>query len=395
MGARFFRTFVLCIYALISLVLLHSKIHGGPIETKQSALPAPFSQFENLCFDPRSNTFIAVGQKNSFKTPIDLHCSRPYSFKDVEILPLRAKPAYLQGTTLFLFESEGPSMIIHFFHLLEHILGLWSFNTPYQNTEVTRIVLAADGYFDARAWEGTNQINRHLLKALFPNALVETWPEFKKRFSKHPIIFQKALLSDRALTFRIPFCRQINKMLGAALPYLDPDALNTLAETMHFYAETSFQPSTRLRITYSKRNPPRTLAPPLEEEFLAQLASLPYVELTTADFASLSFKQQINLIGNTDLLIGVHGNGLSHILFLPPDAAVIELFPKDSLLLDYRLFADARRLDYYGIIEDRGLVDRDTAYRGCFGAPNHTLAQLDIPLITSLIQATAKKRGLL
>jgi hypothetical protein len=391
----FLRTRVLCIHALISLVLFQSKIHGVLIETKQSVLPVPFSQFENLCFDPRTDAFIAIGRQSSFTTPIDLHCFRPYSFKSIEVLPLRARPTYLQGTTLFLFESEGPSMILHFFHLLEHIVGLWNFNAPHQNTEVTRIVLAADGTFDTRAWEGSNQINRHLLKALFPNALVETWPEFKKNFSRRPIIFQHVLTSDRALTFRVPFCRQINKMLGTALPYLDPEALNTLAETMHSYAATSFQPSTRLRITYSKRNPPRTLAPPLEEELLAQLSSLPYVELTAADFASLSFKQQVNLIGNTDLLLGVHGNGLSHILFLPPEAAVIELFPKDSLLLDYRLFADARGLDYYGIIENRGLIDRETAYRGCFGSPNHTLTQLDIPLITSLVQATAKKRGLL
>ncbi|KAH3888528.1 hypothetical protein DPMN_012564 [Dreissena polymorpha] len=43
---------------------------------------------------------------------------------------------------------------------------------------------------------------------------------------------------------------------------------------------------------------------------------------------ALPMKFQLEISSQTDLLIGMHGAGMTHIAFLPKHAAVLELFPK-------------------------------------------------------------------
>eukprot|EP00727_Mastigamoeba_balamuthi_P001996 m51a1_g11794 putative fumarate hydratase (961) ;mRNA; f:313758-317679 len=46
------------------------------------------------------------------------------------------------------------------------------------------------------------------------------------------------------------------------------------------------------------------------------------------DLATLSLKEQIHRVRGSNILVGMHGAGLVHALFLPDDAAVIEIFPR-------------------------------------------------------------------
>ena len=43
------------------------------------------------------------------------------------------------------------------------------------------------------------------------------------------------------------------------------------------------------------------------------------------DLAQLSWNEQVQLMENTDILVGVHGAGLTQALFLPPNSYIIEL----------------------------------------------------------------------
>jgi protein O-GlcNAc transferase len=45
------------------------------------------------------------------------------------------------------------------------------------------------------------------------------------------------------------------------------------------------------------------------------------------DLATLSLRDQVQLSVDTDVLVAVHGAGLTHALWLPADAAVIEIRP--------------------------------------------------------------------
>lgn len=59
------------------------------------------------------------------------------------------------------------------------------------------------------------------------------------------------------------------------------------------------------------------------------------VPVNVVDLVELPFREQLQLMfSKTNILIGVHGAGLAHLMFLPPEAVVIELVPpgwKDML----------------------------------------------------------------
>ena len=180
-------------------------------------------------------------------------------------------------------------------------------------------------------------------------------------------------------------------MLGLARHSISKDSLDRLADRVHTYAATQKHPTTTLRVTYVQRPPPRTLHPTLEKQIFSSLQSVKSVSLQTVDFAKLTFQEQLQIIRNTDVLIGVHGNGLSHSLFLPRDSAVIELFPPGFHALDYRLFAEMRGLDYTAVLPDKGIIDRDEAYRlGAYGDANVGVSSLSKESILSKIKDLQK-----
>eukprot|EP00742_Colponemidia_sp_Colp-10_P005319 GILJ01005684.1.p1 GENE.GILJ01005684.1~~GILJ01005684.1.p1 ORF type:complete len:639 (-),score=67.64 GILJ01005684.1:44-1960(-) len=87
----------------------------------------------------------------------------------------------------------------------------------------------------------------------------------------------------------------------------------------------------QLSATYITRKPykdhphmERTLAN--EPEMLARLlAELPNVKVNSVDLAVIPMAEQLNVMRQTDILFGVHGAGMTHSIFLPNHAAVIEL----------------------------------------------------------------------
>lgn len=64
------------------------------------------------------------------------------------------------------------------------------------------------------------------------------------------------------------------------------------------------------------------------EQLLSLVMShFPGANVIAVDFAQLSLRDQIDLAMKTDILVGIHGAGLTHSLWLNPKAAVIEIKP--------------------------------------------------------------------
>lgn len=73
---------------------------------------------------------------------------------------------------------------------------------------------------------------------------------------------------------------------------------------------------------------------------LARVATNTRAHVIAVDFAQLNFAQQLLLVRYSSVLVGVHGAGLSHTLFLAPGAGLIELVPPEySARIHFKYFA--------------------------------------------------------
>lgn len=76
----------------------------------------------------------------------------------------------------------------------------------------------------------------------------------------------------------------------------------------------------------------------------------PNANIDEYNFEKHTFEEQLDIISRTDILISMHGAGLSHILFLPSHAGVVELFPlywrKFPGMNHFEAFARWRHLKY-------------------------------------------------
>ncbi len=76
-------------------------------------------------------------------------------------------------------------------------------------------------------------------------------------------------------------------------------------------------------------------------------------QVSTVDFAGMSWADQVRASAQSDLMLGVHGNGLTNLLWLPPHAVVVEIFPEAVHHYDYQMLSEIMRIDYFGLAGDR------------------------------------------
>lgn len=360
--------------------------------TNEVLLPFPFSSVDHLYFDLKTNSLISLQGK--FQR--DHHSRKGQNLFYKEVDGIDAPVEILRGTSLLLLEwPDTSAFLFHFFHLLEHLVGIWGSLNQEQRGDVNRIILMSDGNFHYENWQGPNQINAHLIQALFPKAEVFTLNQFKNLSQGCLIEFEKAVLSDRELAHRSKEVGKLNKMLAEARHSITPESLEEMAQAVWKYAQVSKNKLDKFCVTYAKRCSYRHLIPEKEQELLVEISKLPNVELRVIDYADMSFQEQIQADYNTDLLISVHGNGLSHALFLPKGATVIEIFPRNTQCLCYRMFCDMRGLSYHGYHEDRGFVDAKTAYgEGEYGNMNQPISEVNVAAIVEVIPFFVQKQQL-
>ncbi|XP_017860156.1 PREDICTED: EGF domain-specific O-linked N-acetylglucosamine transferase [Drosophila arizonae] len=112
-------------------------------------------------------------------------------------------------------------------------------------------------------------------------------------------------------------------------------------------------PVRKLRITYlSRRTKYRQVLN--EQELLARLEANEEYEVQRVSYERLSFLDQLEITRNSDMLIGMHGAGLTHLLFLPNWACLFELYNCE----DPNCYKDLARLRgvHYVTWEHRDLV---------------------------------------
>ncbi len=401
-----YRIFALC-FLLLQLLLKPVDIYSdhppsifsnNPIEWKETKLETPstcFSIFENLYFDNPHRVFFTIGRNINLGKAVDISERRGYSWAKYRHPPqfrsLSSGSPCMLGTAVLLLEKDcTPDHFVHFYHFLEHLVGIWNFAGEKHREDVQLFLIVGNGRMIPEKWEVSNEVTYHLIKGLFPNVEIKTWGDFIEETQGCTVYFKRAITSDRSMErFKVePY--DTKSMLGGYFKFLSADSMNNMASCIHDYCGVGKKPHDKVVVTYIPRSRARWLALDRERELLEEIKALPNVELSSVDFAAIPFREQVNIVANTDVLIGVHGNGLSHTLFLPKRAALIELFPEDSFRPEYRIFAKVHGVDYFGWIAGEGWIDDKTAEKtGCRGNVdvNRGIKDIDIDTIVQIVSS--------
>ena len=228
------------------------------------------------------------------------------------------------------------TMIGHYFHFVESLLVLFAAQREFfPATNLERI------YVGTLQWNNPRQANvqRELLALLFPNAEIVT------DLGPEPIMVETLLYVDRRLTQSA-----LNKMIEPVLPMVTKwasDLRSVVWEALRIIPRPAAANHERSKVLYVVRKPPRSLTPEVERMVIDLI--LPEAEIATIDFAGMQWVDQVRAAADCDVMLGVHGNGLTNLLWLPRHATVIEMFPEGVHHYDYQMLSEAMDLDYFGI----------------------------------------------
>lgn len=76
-------------------------------------------------------------------------------------------------------------------------------------------------------------------------------------------------------------------------------------------------------------------------------AQHPGYAINVVDLALMSKREQVALLQSTDVLVGHHGAGMSYVMFMRPDSAVVEILPPFFLSRGFRWVARMRGLVHF------------------------------------------------
>eukprot|EP00854_Cymbomonas_tetramitiformis_P004472 gene4472-5483_t len=275
----------------------------------------------------------------------------------------------LGGLTLIFSDRVG-NFMTHYFHFLEQLLMAWAthqFLAPKE--EVRTIIFPTSGDCAAGTnaygcWRGQNDVPERMLKALFPEAQVLAETGLRRLSSANLLILSSAVVVDRGACHRLPAVGALNKMIGAHVPQITaslPAFQKRLFAGLGVLGGEARTSKGRVRVTVvdragkNQRGFPKGKQREVAEMLLQHPspfagdpsfppgADFP-VDVQTVDFANLSFQQQVQEVFDTDILVGSHGNGLTHVIYLvlAPNVTklLVEVFSPESFTGDYNLLGE-------------------------------------------------------
>ncbi|KAJ3996667.1 hypothetical protein F5050DRAFT_1757906 [Lentinula boryana] len=276
---------------------------------------------------------------------------------------------YIEDTTVIVYEN--PTFMRHYYHWWgEIILGFWR---VYQCARVStplpfpkRFLLP---FVDGGKWRDDPGINGPLMRAVQPAISIETSDQWKDFYDlDRTIVFNRVAIINRPAAHRYPLSHKYNKMITSTLE-LHPDNAfweplqttllqNLLGSEFSFSSRRAISNDIKPVVTYiSRQGGRRSLADQDHEELVHRLSELQkegLCQLEIPKMQELSLKEQIELASKTTIMIGVHGNGLTHQLWMPstPRSTVIEIFIPEGYLFDYEFLSRNVGHQHYAVWND-------------------------------------------
>ncbi|KAG9035592.1 hypothetical protein FRB95_010998 [Tulasnella sp. JGI-2019a] len=310
--------------------------------------------------------------------------------------------------------TDPPQFLDHYYHFLaETFLGFWRMFSSldpkidvHGNTVLPTPARIIIPYCTDAQWSDYSQFNQWFLHGVFPSLSIESLKEWDARRSmtapnrtatSHQKLkafrFTNLILSDRSATFRGNICpSQTNRIASEAYEAtknissqwwwepirrsvmrfsdVEKDVMDRSViwdGVWNWGLDVANTDSTALQLA-SKRTPVvvsyivrishyRMLTPESHRsliESLNQLCSSKGWEFNVVHAERMTREEQVQMAAKSTIILGVHGNGLTHLVWMPPSpiSTVIEIFYPGGFARDYEWTARALGHRHYGIWND-------------------------------------------
>ncbi|WWC87914.1 uncharacterized protein L201_002814 [Kwoniella dendrophila CBS 6074] len=200
-------------------------------------------------------------------------------------------------------------------------------------------------------WDGKDGLTRAVSQGLVGEKGLLDPPKWKEITNDNRwIYFERLLLTDRDTAHHNN--RLSQKWYKMALDTYklveSPDQLQNFRETFlnHYKIPIVNRPKPgqsidgkKLKIIYTDRQGSQRKFPEeVHEELLTQMQNIEQsgkAHIIDAKLENIKLEDQFALFADADIIFGVHGNGLTHELWMPPGGVVIEIFPPQTFAYDY------------------------------------------------------------
>ncbi|GFZ43519.1 hypothetical protein JCM24511_01239 [Saitozyma sp. JCM 24511] len=330
------------------------------------------------------------------------------------------------GTT-FLINDPPQFLDHYYHFAAELLVGLWRTYSSLDplisasgNTHLPSPSRMIMPHVPAGKWNDYAKMNSFLSRAIFPSMSYEYQNDFLDRAdTARAFLFDQVVFVDRAASFRgpefqrtwrtaseavtlqasrywwTPIRKNLLEFVGSTGEFADeddiigvaveeelsPDEVDVLALEAEEAEEDQEDREMREQdikamsahsgkpvITYISRQDwgRRMLLPESHESLVTELLELERKygwEVNIVSMDKLSRDEQIRLAARTTIMMGVHGNGLTHLLWMNnqnPRTTVVEFFYPGGFAEDYEFTARALGIRHYGVWDDTVFTAPDT-----------------------------------
>ncbi|KAK7056614.1 hypothetical protein VNI00_002331 [Paramarasmius palmivorus] len=275
----------------------------------------------------------------------------------------------IDGMTFLVNEPE--QFLTHYYHWSAELLyGLWR---TYSSLDTT---ITQDGRtfleppkrmmfnrIDADHWRDYASMNQFVARTSFPSLIMEFRRDWLDRIQMNtPFVFDRVLVADRSAAMPA-FTYQRSQRI-ASVPFGLPGSghsdwwmpiRNNVIRYTGMEVNVGGGTTETPVITYVSRQEwnRRKLIPEDHENLVRELYKLRDehgYEVNVVSMDKLTRQEQIRLAARTTILMGVHGNGLTALLWMNPTprSTVMEFFFPQGFAYDYEFTARAMGIKHYG-----------------------------------------------
>lgn len=324
-------------------------------------------------------------------TPENIQLREPTA-EDMDFLtPSEAKSRWEDGKKILKVEgntflvNEPSQFLRHYYHFVaEYLFGAWIFWTGAFSSapaipKVDRVIFANS---NADGWRDNPGFNAYFFRAAFPSVTVEHEEDWLDRAvitkdGDRAWRFPLVLFEDRSAAFRGESCgSRTQRIASEALEKMEKENRLPIGwwepvrqKVMAFAGGRDYaMPGTgskdvlpdpeKIVITYiSRQSARRRLIPEnhaLLVDELERLTKRRGWEFNLVQAEHITKDEQVQLASKTTILLGVHGNGLTHLVLMRPTkvSAVIEMFFPGGFAHDYEWTTRALGMKHFAVRND-------------------------------------------